>query len=131
MSDDFGLWDVIVSMFWFMLLLAWIWLIISILSDIFRDRDLSGAAKAAWTLLLIFLPWLGAVLYLIVRGSSMNERTVRAAEDNEVRMRTYAQESAGTTSVADELRKLAELRDSGLITEADYALAKAKVLAPV
>jgi hypothetical protein len=131
MSDDFGLWDVVVSMFWFMLLLAWIWLIISILSDIFRDSDLSGGAKAAWTLLLIFLPWLGAVLYLIVRGNSMNERTVRAAEDNEVRMRTYAQESAGTTSVADELRKLADLRDSGLITEADYELAKAKVLAPV
>jgi hypothetical protein len=131
MSDDFGLWDIVVSMFWFMLLLAWIWLIISILSDIFRDSDLSGGAKAAWTLLLIFLPWLGAVLYLIVRGNSMNERTVRAAEDNEVRMRTYAQESAGTTSVADELRKLADLRDSGLITEADYELAKAKVLAPV
>jgi hypothetical protein len=131
MSNDFGLWDVIVSMFWFMLLLAWIWLIISILSDIFRDRDLSGAAKAAWTLLLIFLPWLGAVLYLIVRGNSMNERTVRAAEANEVRMRAYAQESAGAASVSDELRKLAELRDSGLITQADYELAKAKVLAPV
>ena len=75
--EDFGLWDVIVSTFWFMLLLAWIWLIISILGDIFRDRELSGGGKAMWTVFLIFLPWIGAVIYLIARGGSMNERTGR------------------------------------------------------
>jgi Phospholipase_D-nuclease N-terminal/Short C-terminal domain len=128
MSDDFGLWDVIVSMFWFMLLFAWIWLLISILSDIFRDRELNGGAKALWTLFLIFVPWLGALVYLIVRGNSMNERSVRAADANEARMRAYVQDAAGTTSVADELRKLAELRDSGVISAADYELAKAKAL---
>lgn len=128
MSDDFSLWDVIVSMFWFMLLFAWIWLIITILSDIFRDRELSGGAKALWTLFLIFLPWLGALIYLAVRGNSMNERTTRAAEANEARMRAYVQDAAGTTSVADELRKLAELRDNGTITAADYEQAKAKAL---
>ena len=59
--DDFGLWDVFVSMFWFMLLFAWIWLLISILTDIFRDRELGGGGKALWTIFLIFLPWLGAL----------------------------------------------------------------------
>ena len=79
MDDDFGLWDVILSMFWFMLLIAWIWLLISILGDIFRDRTLGGGAKALWVVFLIFLPWLGALIYLIARGGSMHERAEEAA----------------------------------------------------
>ena len=67
--DDFSLWDLMVSMFWFMLLVAWIWLLISILRDIFRDRELSGGAKAMWVLLLVFLPWLGTLMYLIFRAT--------------------------------------------------------------
>ena len=129
MSDDFSIWDVFVSMFWFMLLFAWISLLIHIFGDLFRDRSLSGGARALWALLLVFLPWLGALIYLVARGSSVNDRAQRAAEDDEARMRSYVQEVAGTTSAADELRKLAELRDSGVITAADYETAKAKVLA--
>ncbi len=129
MSDDFGLWDVFLSMFWFMLLVTWIWMIIAIFGDIFRDRELSGGAKALWTLFLIFIPWLGALTYLIVRGNSMNQRHVKAAEESQASFRAYVQDAAGTTSPADELRKLAELRDSGAITAADFEQAKAKVLA--
>ncbi|HET7280334.1 MAG TPA: SHOCT domain-containing protein [Dermatophilaceae bacterium] len=126
--QDFGLWDVIVSTFWFMLLLAWIWLIISILSDIFRDHELSGWGKAWWTLLLILLPWLGALVYLIARGGSMHERSAQAAQANEERMRAYVQEAAGTKSIADKLRELEELRDGGVITGAEYEQARVKVL---
>jgi hypothetical protein len=129
MSDDFGLWDVIVSMFWFMLLVSWIWLMIAILGDIFRDRTLGGGAKALWAVLLIFLPWIGAVAYLIARGGSMAERSAQAAQDQEARTRAYIQSVSTTSSPADELGKLAELRDSGAITAADYEQAKAKVLA--
>ena len=129
MSDDFGLWDVIVSMFWFMLLVAWIWLLISILGDIFRDRSLGGGAKALWTLLIVFLPWIGAIAYLIARGGSMNERADEAARQREEATRSYIQSVSSTSSPADELAKLAALRDSGTITAADYDLAKAKVLA--
>lgn len=129
MSEDFDLWDVFVSMFWFMLLFAWIALIISIFSDLFRDRSLGGGAKAMWTLLLIFLPWLGALVYLIARGNSMNDRAREAAAAQEASMRAYVQEAAGSASPADELRKLAELRDGGVITPTDYEAAKAKVLA--
>lgn len=129
MEEGFGLWEVLVSTFWFMLLFAWIWLLISILSDIFRDRELSGWAKALWTLFLIVVPWLGALVYLIVRGRSMTERAAKVAEERDTQMRAYVRDAAGTTSTAEELRKLAELRDSGAITPEDYEKAKAKTLA--
>ena len=117
MSDDFGLWDVFVSMFWFMLLFAWIWLIIAILSDIFRDRTLSGGAKAMWALFIVIVPWLGALCYIFARGDSMNERNRQAALDQQAQMRAYVG-APDTTSVADELRGLTELRDSGVLTPA-------------
>jgi hypothetical protein len=129
MDSDFGLWELVVSMFWFMLLVAWIWLIIAIFSDIFRDRELSGGGKAMWALFLILIPWLGALTYLLVRGGSMNERNAKAAEEQSAAFRSYVQEAAGTPSPAEELRKLAELRDGGAITPTDYEAAKAKVLA--
>jgi len=128
MDDNFGLWEVLVSTFWFMLLFAWIWLLIAILSDIFRDHELSGGAKALWTLFLVFLPWLGALIYLISRGKSMNDRNVAAAKERDAQMRAYVQDAAGTSSTADELRKLNELRDSGAISAEDFEKAKAKVL---
>ena len=128
MDNDFGLWDVFVSMFWFMLLMAWIWMIIAILTDIFRDRTLSGGAKAMWTLFIVLIPWLGALVYIFARGDSMNERNQQAALDQQAQMRAYVGTSAGS-SVADELRGLAELRDSGVLSPEEYEQAKAKILA--
>jgi hypothetical protein len=129
MEDDFGLWEVFVSMFWFMLLFAWIMLLFHIIGDIFRDRELGGWAKALWCIFIIFLPWLGVLVYLIARGNSMTQRSVEAARQNEESMRAYVRDAAGSAGPADELRKLAELRDSGAITPEDYEQAKAKVLA--
>ena len=129
--DDFSLWDVFISMFWFMLLVAWIFLLVRIIGDIFRDGSLSGAGKAGWTLLILFLPWLGVLLYLIVRGNGMQERAVRDAQEADAAMRAYVREAAGTGgggNMAAELRDLAALRDAGTITEAEYEQAKAKVL---
>jgi hypothetical protein len=128
--EHFGFWDLIVSMFWFMLLFAWIALVVSIFSDIFRDRELGGVAKALWTLFLILVPWLGALTYLIVRGRSMNERSAQAAQERDESLRKFVREAAATTSgTADELGKLVRLRDEGVITASDYEQAKAKVLA--
>jgi ABC-type Fe3+ transport system permease subunit len=129
MSDSFGLWDVIVSTFWFMVLVAWIVLVFRVIADIFRDRDLSGGAKAFWCLFIIFVPWLGVLVYLIARGDSMNRRSIEAAQAQQQQFRSYVQETAGGASTADELGKLAQLRDSGTITPADYEQAKAKILA--
>ena len=129
--DDFGLWDVFVSLFWFMLLVAWISLLFRVIGDIFRDDELSGAMKAFWTLFIILLPWLGILVYLIARGGSMHERAIKEAHAADARMRAYVQDAAGTGSshVASELRELAALRDAGTISPEDYAQAKAKVLA--
>ena len=97
--------DTLVSIFWFMLLVAWFWLLIALITDLFRDSELSGVAKAAWCIFLIVLPWLGVLMYLIVRGRGMNERAAREMAANEQRFRQYVREAApaSSTSVADEL----------------------------
>jgi hypothetical protein len=125
-----ALWDILVSIFWFMLLFAWIWLLIAILTDIFRDHSLSGWGKALWTLFLIVLPWLGALVYLVARGGSMHERAAAQAARNEAAFKRYVKETAtdGEGSMADELAKLADLRDRGAISAEDYDRAKDRVL---
>jgi hypothetical protein len=125
-----NLWDVIVSIFWFMLLVAWFWLLIAIISDLFRDHELGGGAKALWCIFLIVVPWIGVLCYLIARGKSMGERSMRQAAQNEQDFRRYVQEAASSCGggMADEISRLASLRDSGAITPAEYDAAKAKVL---
>ena len=130
--DDFSLWDVFVSTFWFMLLVAWIMLLFRVIGDIFRDDELSGGMKAFWTLFIILLPWLGVLVYLIARGGSMAERSIKEAQAADARTRAYIQEAAGSGgggNVSSELRELAALRDAGTITPQEYEQAKAKVLA--
>jgi hypothetical protein len=121
--------DVLISMFWFTLLFAWIWLLIRIFADLFGDSELSGWGKAGWTALLIIFPWVGALAYLIARGRSMNERALAEAQRSESRFRQYVQEVSTESSTADELAKLADLRDRGAISATDYEAAKARVLA--
>jgi hypothetical protein len=129
--DDFGLWDVFISVFWFMLLFAWIMLLFRILADVFRDETLSGWGKAGWIILIILFPWLGVLIYLIARGSSMNERAIRDAQAADAQMRSYVRDAAGTSggsNVSSELKELAALRDAGTISPEEYEQAKAKVL---
>src|SRR5690349_22412446 len=122
-------WNIILSIFWFMLLFAWIWLLITILADIFRDHELSGWGKALWVLFIIVIPWLGALVYLIARGRSMNERALAQAQRQDQAFRQYVQDAAGDQpSVAEEIAKLATLRDRGAISEQEFAHAKAKLL---
>ncbi|HEY6932904.1 MAG TPA: SHOCT domain-containing protein [Marmoricola sp.] len=125
-----GLWDVLVATFWFMLLVAWFWLLIVVLTDVFRDRDLSGGAKAAWCIFMVVIPWLGVLTYLLVRGRSMGERAEREHARNEQAFKSYVREAAGTgtTSVAHELGQLTAMRDSGQITPQEYEQAKQRVL---
>lgn len=124
------LWDVMISIFWFMLLVAWFWLLISIIGDLFRDRELSGWAKAGWCIFLIVVPWLGVLTYLIVRGRSMGERTAKEMADNEQAFRSYVRDVAAPGGgVAGELDRLVTLRDQGKITPQEYEQAKQKVLA--
>jgi hypothetical protein len=122
-------WEVMLSIFWFMLLVAWFWLLITIVTDIFRDTAMSGWGKAGWCLFVLLLPWVGVLTYLLVRGQSMNERSRQAAVDNEQAFRQYVQEAAGSGGgVADELGRLAELYHQGSLSAEDYELAKQRVL---
>lgn len=123
-----SLWDVLVSIFWFMVLFAWIWLLIVIFSDIFRDHELSGWGKALWSLFLIVLPWIGALTYLIARGRSMNERALARAQRNEQDFAQYVRTTASGPSSADEIAKLADLRDRGALSHEEFEQAKAKLL---
>jgi hypothetical protein len=127
--DDLSFGDVVLSTLWFMVVFAWIWLMVSILTDVFRDHSLSGWAKAAWTVFLIVLPWIGALTYLIARGSSMNARSREHASRREAQFREYVREAApAAPSTADEVAKLADLKQRGVLTDAEYQRAKAALV---
>jgi ABC-type multidrug transport system fused ATPase/permease subunit len=121
--------DVFLSMLWFFLFFIWIWLLITVFADIFRSDDLGGWAKALWTILVIVLPYLGVFIYLIARGHKMGEHALQQSQRQEEQMRTYVQSVAGSPSAADEIARLAELRNSGALSEEEFQAAKAKVLA--
>ena len=106
----------------------WIWILITILSDLFRDHETSGWAKAAWVLFLVFIPFLTALIYLIARGDGMRERAIKAQAEAKQHMDYYIQEQAHT-SPADELHKLQELKEKGALSAEEFDKAKAKLLA--
>jgi hypothetical protein len=127
----FGTGQVLWSMLWFFLFFVWIWLLIVVFSDIFRSTDLSGWGKALWTIGIIFLPYLGVFVYLIARGGKMQKHAVQDAQAQDAAFRQYVQTAAQSngTNAADEIAKLADLRDKGVISEAEFQQAKAKALA--
>ncbi len=121
--------DLFWTILYIFLLFAWIWLLISVFGDIFRS-DLSGWGKAGWTIFVILVPLLGVLIYLIVHGGDMQERSVRDAVAADAAQREYIRSVAGTSpSTADELEKLAALRDQGVISEQDFDAQKARLLA--
>jgi type VI protein secretion system component VasK len=129
-SPDYPLLDLFWTMLWFFLWILWIFLVVRIVSDIFRSEDLHGWGKAGWTLFVIVLPFIGIFSYLIVRGASMQRREVKGARADDEARKAYIQQAAGsTTSSADELSKLADLHRSGVLTDTEFAQQKAKLLA--
>jgi hypothetical protein len=121
--------DVFWSMLLFFLFVAWIWVMIAVIADIFRSHDMGGASKALWMIFVIIVPWLGVLLYLIARGDGMAKRNMEAAAAAQDAQRAYIQEAAGGPSAADELTKLSSLKASGVISEAEFNAQKAKLLA--
>ncbi|HXW78002.1 MAG TPA: SHOCT domain-containing protein [Acidimicrobiales bacterium] len=117
------------TILWLSLFFIWIWLFIIVLVDVFRSHDIGGFAKALWVLFIIFLPLLGVLVYLIARGGSMHERSVQRAEQQQQAFRGYVQSAAAPTTTADQLAKLADLKERGVITDAEFQSEKAKLLA--
>jgi hypothetical protein len=118
-------WTVLEIFLW----ILWIWVVIYVFIDIFRSRDLSGWAKALWFLFVLFIPLIGVLVYLIARGGEMHERAVRDAQQQDQEVRRYIQQAASEPNSADQLAKLADLRDRGVITPEEFDREKAKVLA--
>jgi hypothetical protein len=130
LAAEFGTGQVLWSLLWFFLFFVWIMLIITIFGDIIRSDDMGGWAKAIWSVFIIFVPFLGILIYLIARGGGMAERQAAAAQKQNQAMQQYIRDTAGTdgTSSADQLAKLADLHASGKLDDAEYAAAKAKVI---
>jgi len=119
------------SLFWtmleFFLFVIWIWILIAIFGDIFRSHDMGGWAKALWVIFVIVLPFLGILVYLIARGGKMQEHAVKDAARQKQAFDSHVREVAGASQV-DELAKLADLKEQGVLTDAEYQAQKAKLL---
>jgi Phospholipase_D-nuclease N-terminal len=126
-ATEWGTGQVFWSMLWFFLFFIWIYILIIVFSDIFRSHDLSGWAKALWVIFVILLPYLGVFVYLIARGHKMSEHAAEAAAAQDAAARQYIQQVA-STSPAEELEKLARLREQGVIDETEYQSLKTKTL---
>lgn len=129
LAAEFGTGEVFLSMLWFFLFVLWIWLVFAVFADIFRSRDLSGWGKAAWSVFVIVLPYLGIFAYLIVRGQRMGERAAEEARHRDEAFRAYVREAAATPSTgqADRLSVLASLRADGVIDDEEFRRMKARL----
>jgi hypothetical protein len=127
-TTDF--WEVLLWSFWFFIWIAALMVWFRCLWDLFGDRSLSGWGKAGWAILLIFVPWLGALIYLIARGRSMTERQMAAAAEMQAQQEKYIQQVAGSGQTpADQIAGAKQLLDSGAISQAEFDALKAKALA--
>jgi hypothetical protein len=130
MLAEFAVGQVLWSMIWFFIFVLWIMLLFHVFGDIFRSPDLSGVAKTLWTIFVIFLPFLGVFVYLIARGDNMAKNSLDAAQAQQEQMSQYIRETAGTAATpAQELERLAALKEQGVIDDAEFARLKAQALA--
>ena len=119
-------WTILEIFLW----VIWFWILITVFIDIFRSQDLSGWGKALWFIFVLFIPLIGVLVYLIARGSKMQQHAQRDAQAQDQQFRQYVREAAGSgESTADQLAKLADLRDRGVITAGEFESQKAKILA--
>ena len=125
---DFSFGELLLTVFEIFLFVIWIWILFTIIGDIFRDHEMSGWAKGLWIVFLVFVPYISMLVYLIARGSGMRERTLQAQAEAKQHFDSYVQEQAHT-SPADELHKLNDLKEKGALSSEEFDQAKAKLLA--
>ena len=129
LANEFGTGQILWSMIWFFLFFIWIWILITVFADIFRSRDLGGWGKALWVIGVILFPYIGVFVYLIARGHKMHEHAIEAAQAQNAAATEYIRQAAGTaSSPADELQRLADLKERGVIDDAEFQSMKAKIV---
>ncbi len=130
-ASSYPVLDAFLTILYFFLFVIWIWLLIMVFMDIFRSSDLSGWTKALWVIFVIILPFLGVFVYLIARGSKMQQRAAEQAARQQKAFDQYVRQTAGTSgaNTADQLAKLADLKAQGALSEAEFEAEKAKILA--
>jgi Short C-terminal domain len=129
LAYDYPVLGAFFTMLWIVLWVVWLFLLFRVVFDIFRSDDLSGWGKAAWLIFVILLPYLGVFVYVIARGRSMGQRDVKEARTQEESFKAYVRETAGSGGTADELAKLADLKERGVLTDSEFEQQKAKLLA--
>jgi len=128
LAADFGLGEVLWTMFVLFMWIIWFWLLISVFSDLFRDRETSGGMKAVWAIFVIIAPYLGVFIYLLVRGGGMAERSMAQQQAAQAQFDSYVRQTAGSGGSAAEIAHAKELLDSGAITQEEFEALKAKAL---
>ena len=124
---DWSFWDVLWTTFVIFVWAMFLVILINVLIDLFRSRDLNGWKKAIWVLVLVVLPLLGVLIYLIARGGKMAQHNIDAAKAQDAAMKDYIRQASGG-GTADELERLSGLKDKGVITQAEFDAQKAKLL---
>lgn len=127
-AATWGTGQVLLDIVWFFLVFVEIWLMISIFIDIFRRNDMKGWLKALWVIVVIVAPIIGIVLYLILYGNEMRVHAQQAERQSDAALRDYMRQMAGTSSPSEELSRLADLRDRGVINDEEFSSLKERVL---
>jgi len=121
------------EVFWTMLIffafVVWLWILFTVLADIFRRRDISGFRKAIWIIFLIILPYFGVLVYLIVEHQGMADRSVKAQQEAQSQFDQYVQSAAAKTDPAEQIAKAKQMLDTGTINQAEFDQLKQKALA--
>src|SRR6202042_2910640 len=131
LASSYPVLDAFLTMLYFFLFIIWIWLLIMVFMDVFRSHDMGGLAKALWVIFIIVLPFLGVFVYLVARGGKMHERAAQQAAEQQKAFDQYVRQAAGTPGedTASQLSKLADLKNQGVLTDAEFEAQKAKILA--
>ena len=129
LGSNYPLLNAFWTILYFFIFFLWLMILFRVIWDVFRSHDLGGWGKAGWLLFILVLPFLGVFVYLIARGGSMHERDARVAQAQSQALRSWMQDGGAGVSTADELAKLADLREKGVINDNEFDRAKSKLLA--
>jgi Short C-terminal domain/Phospholipase_D-nuclease N-terminal len=128
-AADYPFLDIFWTMLIFFMWVIWIWILVTVLMDLFRRHDIGGWGKAAWTLFVVVLPFLGVFLYLVTQGKEMAERRSAEVQATQASFDQYVRSVASNGGATDQIAKAKELLDSGAIDQAEFEQLKRKALA--